>query len=49
MVKALTLAGLLALAGCAGLPGVPPAPSACRTQGEASYACQIERYDRMGM
>lgn len=35
---------LLALAGCAAAPGVPGSADPCRLQGEASYACQIERY-----
>lgn len=39
---------LLALAGCTGF--AQPSPSSaspCVTQGEASYACQIERYNRV--
>ena len=34
---------LLSLAGCAGLPQSGPLASAC-TAGEATYACQVERY-----
>ena len=43
MTKALTLALLLALAGCSALPAARSSSSACDA-GEASYACQVERY-----
>ncbi|NML47050.1 hypothetical protein HHL11_25115 [Ramlibacter sp. G-1-2-2] len=35
---------LLALAGCASLPPPPREPSPCELEGEASYACQVQRY-----
>lgn len=37
---------LLALAGCTGYVTAPTA-SPCTTEGEASWACQIERYNRV--
>jgi hypothetical protein len=37
---------LLALAGCAGYVTAPTA-SPCTTEGEASWNCQIERYNRV--
>ncbi len=44
MNRALGIALLLVLlAGCAGLPPHQPSESACAA-GEASYACQVERY-----
>jgi hypothetical protein len=43
MPKAFILALLLALAGCASQPPTRSAGSACDA-GEASYACQVERY-----
>lgn len=43
MTKALTLAMLFALAGCSALPPARSTGSACDA-GEASYACQVERY-----
>jgi len=48
MAIAWRIALLLSLAGCAGL-GPPPQRTAspCETQGEASYACQVERYNRV--
>lgn len=42
MTRLLTLQLLLALAGCAAEPR-PPVTSPC-AEGEASYACQVERY-----
>lgn len=36
---------LLSLAGCAGYVAAPTA-SPCTTEGEASWNCQIERYNR---
>ena len=45
MVKALGIAVLLALAGCAGtsIPASVAASSPCQVH-EASWACQVERY-----
>ena len=43
MLKALIVVFLLALAGCSGVPNRPYIESPC-SAGEASYACQIERY-----
>ena len=44
MSKAITLALLsLALAGCSSLPPAQVSGSACDA-GEATYACQVERY-----
>ena len=43
MAKLLLVIALAALAGCAGLPPYMPHPSACDA-GEATYACQVERY-----
>ena len=43
MVKSFCVIVLAALAGCAGLPVYTPYPSACAA-GEATYACQVERY-----
>ena len=37
------LAMLLALAGCTAPPAAPRAPHPCDA-GEASYACQVQRY-----
>ena len=37
---------LLSLAGCAGYVSTPTA-SPCTTDGEASWNCQIERYNRV--
>ena len=45
MSKAFTLALLFALAGCSGVPAVQYYGSACDA-GEASMACQVERYNR---
>jgi hypothetical protein len=51
MAIALRIALLLSLAGCAGMaPTSAPAQrtaSPCDAQGEASYACQVERYNRV--
>ena len=44
MVKGLSVLILLVLAGCAGTTAYTREPSACVTQGEASYECQIFRY-----
>ncbi len=38
---------LLSLAGCAGYMSPPTAASPCATEGEASWNCQIERYNRV--
>jgi hypothetical protein len=43
MKKVFTVALLLALAGCSGLPPAQYTESACDA-GEATYACQVERY-----
>jgi hypothetical protein len=43
MGRTLCLIVLVALAGCSGLPLGQSAPSPCAA-GEASYACQVERY-----
>ena len=43
MAKAFSVIILLALAGCSGVAHRQYGPSACST-GEASYACQVERY-----
>lgn len=43
MTQALTLALLLALAGCSALPAGQRSGSPCDA-GEATYACQVERY-----
>jgi hypothetical protein len=37
---------LLALTGCSAAPTRPAAPSACDA-GEASYQCQLERYQNV--
>ena len=47
MAKASALVLLLALAGCTGFIQPPSTASPCATQGEASYPCQIERYNRV--
>jgi hypothetical protein len=46
MAKAISIVLLLALAGCSGLAQVQSAGSAC-SAGEASYACQVERYQNV--
>jgi hypothetical protein len=46
MVKAFSVVWLLALAGCSGVPESQYTVSPCST-GEASYACQIERYQNV--
>jgi hypothetical protein len=43
MSKAFTLALLMAVAGCSGLPPAQYSGSPCDA-GEATYACQVERY-----
>jgi hypothetical protein len=43
MARNLLLLMLLALAGCSALPPTHAAPSPCDA-GEATYACQVERY-----
>jgi hypothetical protein len=43
MSKCITMAWLLALAGCSGLPPAQYSASPCDA-GEATYACQVERY-----
>jgi hypothetical protein len=47
MVKALGVVFILALAGCSGLPA-QHAASPCDA-GEASYACQVERYQNVNV
>jgi hypothetical protein len=44
MTKAFLVVLLLALAGCAGSTPYQREPSPCEVHGEASYACQIQRY-----
>jgi hypothetical protein len=44
MARSLLVIFLLALVGCSGLPAAPVYPSACAA-GEATYECQIERYN----
>ena len=47
MVKAFSISiVLVALAGCSGLPPYQYSASACLA-GEATYACQIERYQNV--
>ncbi len=46
MVKAFGVALLLVLAGCSGVPQPPYGASPC-TAGEASYECQVERYQNV--
>jgi hypothetical protein len=46
MKKVFTVALLLALAGCSGLPPTGHFVSACDA-GEATYACQVERYNNI--
>ena len=48
MTKALGLAVLLVLAGCAGTPPSQHAVSPCFIE-EASYACQVERYHNVNV
>jgi len=48
MVKAFSVVFIFALAGCSGLPQRQYTASPC-SMGEASYACQIERYEHVGM
>ena len=50
MTKALCTLALLALSGCAGLPprSYQPAPSPCALS-EASYECQVERYQNVNV
>jgi hypothetical protein len=43
-----TLCTLCILAGCAAWPAVAPQPSACGA-GEATTACQIERYHNVNV
>jgi hypothetical protein len=43
MTKSITIALLFALAGCSGLPRAGTSASPCDA-GEATYACQVERY-----
>jgi hypothetical protein len=44
MTRIFALAVLL-LAGCTGLPHAAREPSPCQLHGEASYACQVKRYN----
>jgi len=46
MAKACTIVLSLLLAGCAGMTPYRPGPSPCDA-GEATYACQIERYNNV--
>jgi hypothetical protein len=46
MAKAFSVVFLLALAGCSGVPHRQDTASAC-SAGEASYECQIERYNNV--
>jgi hypothetical protein len=46
MKKVFAVALLLALAGCSGLPPAGYFVSACDA-GEATYACQVERYNNV--
>ena len=46
MVQAITVALVLALAGCSGLPRYQHTASPC-VAGEATYECQIERYQNV--
>ncbi|MEO5671451.1 MAG: hypothetical protein ABIR26_12225 [Ramlibacter sp.] len=49
MIKALCVALLVTLAGCAGtVPIQEQASSACWNN-EASYACQVERYNNVNV
>jgi hypothetical protein len=48
MVKAFSVIFLLALAGCSDVPRRPYIESPCSI-GEASYACQIERYHNVAV
>jgi hypothetical protein len=48
MVKAIGVVFLLALAGCSGLPRYQSTASPC-SAGEASYACQVERYHNVNV
>jgi hypothetical protein len=43
MIKAISVILLLALAGCSSIPQPQYTASPCAA-GEASYACQVERY-----
>jgi hypothetical protein len=43
MARNLFVVLLLTLAGCSALPPIQVAPSPCDA-GEATYACQVERY-----
>jgi hypothetical protein len=45
MIKALSVVLLMGLAGCAGIPPDQYSASPCSAS-EASYACQIERYNK---
>ena len=46
MIKAFSVALLLAVAGCSGISPRQSTVSPC-SAGEASYACQIERYNNV--
>lgn len=46
MRKAIVATWAFVLAGCTGLPSASPTPSPCAA-GEASYACQVERYQNV--
>jgi hypothetical protein len=46
MIKALGVLLLVALAGCSGIPQFQHTVSPCAAD-EASYACQVERYQNV--
>lgn len=46
MVKSFGVVLLLLLAGCSGIPQSRATASACAA-GEATYACQVERYQNV--
>jgi hypothetical protein len=48
MARTLGIFFLIALAGCSGVPRVQSAASPC-SAGEASYACQVERYHNVNV
>ena len=46
MIRSFTIALLFALAGCSALPPAQHSGSPCDA-GEATYACQVERYQNV--
>jgi hypothetical protein len=48
MAKTFAAFVLLLLAGCSGMPRQPAGTSACDA-GEATYACQVERYHNVNV